>query len=191
MATIILASASPRREELLKQVGCDFKVITSAVDEDNSRELPPPALAVAQAADKALDVAAKIGPDHIVVGADTVVVLAGQVYGKPACLADARRMLTELAGKEHQVITGVAVVRGARLWTDHCITAVKMRPLSAAEIDRYLASEESLGKAGAYAIQGLGALLIEGISGCYANVVGLPLVTLDRLLRSAGGVGLL
>jgi septum formation protein len=93
-------------------------------------------------------------------------------------------------GREHEVITGVAVVRGSRSWTDYAVTAVRFRAFGPVEIERYLAGGEPLGKAGAYAIQGAGALLVEGITGCYANVVGLPLVTLDKLLRRAVGVGL-
>lgn len=187
---IILASASPRREELLRQVGCAFTVITSEVEEDNDRGLPPVELAVAHALAKARDVAAK-APEDVVVGADTIVVLDGRVYGKPRDIADARRMLAELAGREHQVITGVAVVKGDEAWTDFAVTAVRFRTFGPETIERYLSGGEPLGKAGAYAIQGAGALLVEGIAGCYANVVGLPLVTLDKLLRRAVGVGLL
>ncbi len=187
---IILASASPRREELLRQVGCAFTVITSEVEEDNDRGLPPVELAVAHALDKARDVASR-APDDIVVGADTIVVLGGRVYGKPRDIADARRMLAELAGREHQVITGVAVVKGGEAWTDFAVTAVTFRAFGPETLERYLAGGEPLGKAGAYAIQGAGALLVEGIAGCYANVVGLPLVTVDKLLRRAVGVGLL
>jgi septum formation protein len=187
---IVLASASPRREELLRQVGCEFAIIASEVEEDNDRGLPPVELAVAHALAKARDVAAK-APDDTVVGADTIVVLDGRVYGKPRDIADARRMLAELAGREHEVITGVAVVKGSRSWTDYAVTAVRFRAFGAEEIERYLAGGEPLGKAGAYAIQGAGALLVEGITGCYANVVGLPLVTLDKLLGRAVGVGLL
>lgn len=187
---LILASASPRREELLRQVGCEFTVITSEIEEDNDRGLPPVELAVAHALAKARDVAARVATDAVVVGADTIVVLDDRVYGKPRDIADARRMLTELAGREHRVITGVAAVRGGEAWTDFAVTAVRFRDYESSEIERYLAGGEPLGKAGAYAIQGAGALLVAGITGCYANVVGLPLVTLDELLRRAVGVGL-
>ncbi|EAX48114.1 maf protein [Thermosinus carboxydivorans Nor1] len=183
---IILASASPRRQELLRQVGCQFEVVVSDVIEDNEQSMAPAELAVTQATAKALDVATKVSCDRIVVGADTIVVLEGQVYGKPVDADDARRMLTDLSGKEHQVITGVAVVKGQNVWTDFAVTSVRMRNLSAVEIERYIATGEPMDKAGAYAIQGKGALLVEGISGCYANVVGLPLVTLARLLDKAG-----
>lgn len=187
---LILASASPRREELLRQVGCEFAIVTSTVEEDNDCGLPPAELAVAHARAKACDVAARSSPDDVVIGADTIVVLDGRVYGKPRDEADAARMLRELSGREHEVITGVAVARGGEAWTDFAVTAVRFRPLDEAAIARYVSGGEPLGKAGGYAIQGAGALLVEGISGCYANVVGLPLVTLDKLLRRTTGVGL-
>jgi septum formation protein len=189
--SLILASASPRREELLRQVGCAFTVMASEAEEENDRQLPPAALAVDHALAKARDVALRVSPGDAVVGADTIVVLDGQVYGKPRDVAEARRMLAALAGREHQVITGVAVVKDDAAWTDFAVTAVRFRALTPKEIERYLAGGEPLGKAGAYAIQGEGALLVEGITGCYSNVVGLPLVTLDKLLRRAVGVGLL
>ncbi len=188
---LILASASPRREELLRQAGCAFTVIASEAEEENDRPLPPAELAIDHALAKARDVALRASPGDVVVGADTIVVLDGQVFGKPRDLADARRMLAALAGREHQVITGVAVAYGGAAWTDFAVTAVRFRAVGQEEIERYLAGGEPLGKAGAYAIQGVGALLVEGITGCYTNVVGLPLVTLDKLLRRAVGVGLL
>lgn len=188
---IILASASPRREELLRQVGLEFTIISSDIDEDNDQDMPPGELAVRHARAKALAVAGQVEAGDIVIGADTIVVLDDQVYGKPRDEADARRMLLALAGREHQVMTGVAVIAGGRVFSDLAVTAVRMRAYDTAAVDKYLASGEPLGKAGAYAIQGLGALLVEGISGCYANVVGLPLVTLDKLISEATGAGLL
>ncbi len=188
---LILASASPRREELLRQAGCAFTVVASEAEEENDRQLPPTELAVDHALAKARDVALRVPPGDVVVGADTIVVLDGQVFGKPRDTADARRMLTALAGREHQVITGVAVVKDGAAWTDFAVTAVRFRAVGPEEIERYLAGGEPPGKAGAYAIQGAGALLVEGITGCYTNVVGLPLVTLDKLLRRATGVDLL
>ncbi|MBP2653278.1 MAG: Septum formation protein Maf [Firmicutes bacterium] len=189
--TFILASASPRRQELLRQIGCEFRTVVSSFMEDNSLDLPPKELAVFQARAKACDVARRLGTGNIVIGADTIVVQEGRVYGKPSDLADARRMLSELAGVEHAVITGLAVAVGEKVWTDFAVTMVRFRDLTSDEIDRYLATGESLDKAGAYAIQGRGALLVERIDGCYANVVGLPLTTLDKLIRLSMGVGLL
>lgn len=183
---MILASASPRRRDLLRQVGCDFIVMASTIIEDNSKDIPPYELAVLQARDKALDVLAKSQVDDVVIGADTIVVLDGQVFGKPVDQEDARHMLTSLAGKEHQVITGVAVAAANDVWTDFVVTRVNIRELDAGEIEAYLATGESMDKAGAYAIQGVGALLVEGINGCYTNVVGLPLNTLSHLLMKAG-----
>lgn len=182
--SIILASASPRRQELLKQIGCDFTVMVSEVTEDNTAALSPVEFATSLAAAKAADVAGKVTPADIVVGADTIVVLEGRVYGKPRDRAHACEMLAELAGRQHQVITGIAVAAGGQVLTDHCITTVKIRPLSDQEIADYVATGEPMDKAGAYAIQGIGALLVEGIDGCYPNVVGLPLVTLQKLLQT-------
>lgn len=183
---IILASASPRRSELLKQAGCKFEVRVSHVEEKLDTGLLPEDLAISLAREKALAVAATAEEEDVVIGADTLVVLRGKVYGKPADPEDAWRMLSELSGQEHQVITGVAVVRGSRLWTDFAITTVVMAALPPKKIERYIATGEPFGKAGSYAIQGIGALLVERISGCYNNVVGLPLVTLASLLERAG-----
>ncbi|AJQ27077.1 Maf family protein [Pelosinus fermentans] len=184
--TIILASASPRRRDLLTQVGCDFVVMTSGVVEDNAQAVPPHELAVLQAKEKALDVFSKVQAHDVVIGADTIVVLDGQVYGKPVDKNDARRMLTSLTGKEHQVITGIAVVTAKEIWNDFVVTNVKIGDIKAEEIEAYLTTGEPMDKAGAYAIQGKGALFVESINGCYANVVGLPLNKLSELLKKAG-----
>jgi len=133
-----------------------------------------------------MDVAAKLPPGEIVIGADTLVVLDGQIFGKPVDADDARRMLTELAGRRHTVFTGVAVILNGQAWTDVATTEVAIRSLTGEEISAYVATGEPLDKAGAYAIQGLGALLVERIEGCYYNVVGLPLVILAKLLEKAG-----
>jgi septum formation protein len=183
---IILASASPRRRELLAQVGCDFVVMNSTIVEDNAQDIPPHELAVLQAKDKALDVFSKVQTHDVVIGADTIVVLDGQVYGKPIDENDARCMLTTLSGRQHQVITGIAVVTAGKIWSDFVVTNVKFGDIKAGEIESYLTSGEPMDKAGAYAIQGMGALFVESISGCYANVVGLPLNKLSDLLKKAG-----
>ncbi|HMM22804.1 MAG TPA: Maf family protein [Selenomonadales bacterium] len=189
---IILASASPRREELLRQIDCKFTIITSDIVEDNDQDIPPEKLAVLQAKAKALDVAARKGASGaLVIGADTIVVGNNRVYGKPRDEADAERMLQELQGRDHQVISGVAVVYKGEVWTDYATTRVALRPLSPGEIKRYVATGEPLDKAGAYAIQGVGALLVEEIAGSYTNVVGLPLTTLNKLLHRSVGVDLL
>lgn len=185
---IILASASPRRQELLRQVGCDFTVMISDIVEDNNQDLAPQELAILLASDKAIDVSSKVSRDDVVIGADTIVVLDGQVYGKPVDIDDARQILTNLSGRQHQVITGIAVARASEIWTDYVVTTVRIGNIGAQQIENYLATGEPMDKAGAYAIQGIGALLVEEINGCYTNVVGLPLNKLSEVLRKAGVV---
>ncbi|MDA8098802.1 MAG: Maf family protein, partial [Nitrospiraceae bacterium] len=181
---IVLASTSPRRRELLKQIGLDFSVVPADVDE---RALPGERAevhALRLAREKAEVVAGKIARG-VVIAADTIVVLDGQILGKPAGPADARRMLAQLSGREHSVMTGIAVaeVPAGRLATDLAVTAVRFRQLAPEEIDAYVATGEPLDKAGAYGIQEKGALFVEKIDGCYSNVVGLPLARLGFLLK--------
>jgi len=183
---IILASASPRRQELLRQVGCDFTVMVSDIVEDNNQDISAEELAMLQAKTKAMDVSSKTGIDDIVIGADTIVVLDGQVYGKPIDINDARQILTKLSGRQHQVITGIAVVRAGKIYTDYVVTSVRIGNISGQQIENYLATGEPMDKAGAYAIQGIGALLVEKINGSYTNVVGLPLNKLSEVLRKVG-----
>jgi len=183
---IILASASIRRQELLKQIGCDFTVMISDIVEDNNQDLAAEDLAVLQARNKAVDVSSKAGIDDVVIGADTIVVLDGQVYGKPVDINDARSILTKLSGRQHQVITGIAVAHAGKIWTDYVVTSVYIGNINAKQIENYLATGESMDKAGAYAIQGIGALFVEEINGCYNNVVGLPLNKLSDVLMKAG-----
>lgn len=183
---IILASASPRRLELLRQVGCEFTVMISDTIEDNNQDVLPQELAMLQAKDKAVAVAAKVTANDVVIGADTIVVFQGKVYGKPKDLNDARQILTTLSGQEHQVITGIAVVHAGSVWGDFATTTVKFAKTSGEEIENYLATGEPMDKAGAYGIQGVGALMVESIHGCYNNVVGLPLNKLSDVLKKAG-----
>lgn len=183
---IILASASPRRSELLNQIGCNFAVITSDVIENNHQGIPPKQLVIAHAKAKALAVAAKASSDDVIIGADTIVVLDGKVFGKPNDVQDAKKILRILSGREHQVITGIALVRGKQVLVDYSITLVKMAEMSDKNIDKYIASGEPMDKAGAYAIQGKGAIFVESITGCYSNVVGLPLSKLAKLLDKVG-----
>ena len=187
---LILASASPRRKELLGLLRLTFEVVPSAYEEVLPEEHPDPAaLAVHLAAEKALDVSRR-RPGELVLGADTVVALGPRIYGKPTGPADARRMLRELSGKTHEVITGVALVRThgdtPQTKTLAARTEVRFRELDDPEIDEYLDTGEPFDKAGAYGIQGYGALLIEGIRGDYPNVVGLPVAPLALLLRAEG-----
>jgi septum formation protein len=185
---LILASASPRRRELLAALGLAFEVVPSGVDEAGFTGRPAAALAVELALAKARDVAAGQGPGALVLGADTLVVLDGQPFGKPASPADARRMLAALSGRAHEVVTGVALVEAGsgREATAAVVSQVVMRPYGAADIDAYLATGEPFDKAGAYAVQGEGSRLVARVDGCYRNVVGLPVTTTARLLRELG-----
>lgn len=183
---IVLASASPRRQQLLEQIGLSFRVVVTDVQENNQMRIRPEELATLHARDKALAAAAIVSENDIVIGADTIVVLEGRVFGKPVDQEEARSMLASLSGKVHEVISGVAIVKGQQIFTDFNVTEVRMRTLSAEEIKRYVDSGEPMDKAGAYGIQGLGALLVEGINGCYNNVVGLPLTTLTKLMQRVG-----
>lgn len=188
--SLILASASPRRRELVAFLGLPFEVVPSEYEEESPAEHPhPEEFAVHLASGKAIDVAEKY-PEALVIGADTIVTLEGRLYSKPTDDADAIRILTELSGRTHQVITGVTVTflhEGERwLHSLAAVTDVTFRPLAPAEIEAYVATGEGRDKAGAYGIQQLGSLLIEGIAGDYPNVVGLPITPLAMLLRSLG-----
>lgn len=195
MRRLILASTSPRRRWLLEQVGLSFEVADSALDESTvggggrpPRELTQ-ALALAKAGAVAGRLARSLAPhEAVVLGADTVVVLDGEVLGKPRDAAEAVGMLGRLQGRTHAVVTGVALVEpgGGRPVTAAEITNVTMRPLSPEQIRAYVASGEPLDKAGAYAIQGLGSVLVTRIEGCFYNVVGLPLALTADLLRRFG-----
>jgi len=181
---LILASASPRRAGLLKQLGFPFKVLASSIDE---RELSQKEEVEQLALAKAKSVAEKV-PAGIVLGADTIVLCNGQILGKPQDEAEAKKMLAFLSGKSHQVVTGVAVVRAEDgfFLTSREETEVIFRELDEKEINYYISTGEPLDKAGAYGIQGKGALLVQAIHGCYYNVVGLPLVRVFQLLQQAG-----
>ena len=184
---IILASQSPRRKELLERMGIrDFETISPNVDESAFRGLPPEELVRRLSAEKAAAVAGKAGEDAIVIAADTVVALEGAVLGKPADELDAFKMLSALSGVRHQVYTGVTVCRGGEKQTAHEVTDVTFRELSEEEIEHYIATGEPMDKAGAYGIQGYGALLIQGISGDYYNVMGLPVCRLGGMLARFG-----
>lgn len=182
---LILASASPRRQELLQQIGCDFKVVASCAVEDNHQTAEPQQLVMNNALAKAKAVADKEA-SNAVLGADTVVVLDGKIYGKPINQADARRMLCLLSGKTHMVYTGIALIKGAKIWCDFEKTTVTFSKLTEEEIEAYLRAGESIDKAGAYGVQGMAAAFIERIEGCYTNVVGLPLNKLLKLCKKAG-----
>lgn len=178
---LILASQSPRRKELLGLFHMPFVVRVPDVDETiNSRLLPAQEVARISVA-KAHTVPRQ--PDDIVIAADTIVVLDGRILGKPTDEADAVKMLTALSGRDHQVMTGITVLREGRMLTRTEITDVHFRNLSQQEILRYVATGEPMDKAGAYGIQGGGALFAEKIHGDYFNVVGLPVCALWKMLR--------
>ena len=184
---LILASQSPRRRELLGQMGLrDFKIISPDIDERMDPALSPAELVRSLSAQKAAAVAAQAAPGALIVAADTVVALDGAVLGKPTDARDAFRMLTALSGRRHEVYTGVTVRRGADAVTEHEVTAVSFRPLTPAEIEAYIATGEPMDKAGAYGIQGYGALLAEGVFGDYFNVMGLPVNRLRAILARFG-----
>ena len=180
---IILASASPRRRELLSYV-CEFEV--RPTDCDESCDIASPEEFVRELSRrKALACAAEAG--DIVIGADTVVAIDGEILGKPKDAEDAKNMLRKLSGRTHSVFTGVTVVKDGEAHTFAERTDVTFFELSAETIDRYVASKEPCDKAGAYGIQGKGCLLVEKINGDYFNVVGLPVARLSRLLNTIGG----
>lgn len=181
---LILASASPRRQQILEQLNLKFDIWPSDVDEDIANE-PPERFAVKLAKSKALSVAEKA--EHcLVIGADTIVIIDGRILGKPRDEDEACKMLAILAGRTHEVITGVAVVESSSLKVESGFekTSVTMRTLTKSEIQNYVKTGEPMDKAGAYAIQGYGSLLVSRIEGCYFNVVGLPVIKLyDMLLK--------
>jgi septum formation protein len=172
---LVLASASPRRAELLRQLQPEFQIVPSDAEEIFDAHLSPQELCQMNAHRKARAVAKRI-PDALVLGADTLVFLDGEIMGKPGDLADARRMLAQLQGRTHQVVTGVSLIhlRGHRARLFAASTDVTFRPLTAAQIGNYLSRMNPLDKAGAYAIQEHGDLIVSEISGSYSNVVGLP-----------------
>ena len=184
---LILASNSPRRKELLGQMGLkDFKVAAPNVDESVEDGLSPAETVEQLSLRKAQAAAKKAGPNDLIIAADTVVALDGVVLGKPRDEEDAFAMLSALSGREHRVYTGVTVLQGEQAVTEHEETAVTFRPLEDSEIRGYIATGEPMDKAGAYGIQGLGALLVSGIRGDYDNVVGLPVFRLGRILARFG-----
>ncbi len=185
MKKIILASASPRRSELLKQMGIVFDVFASDVDEIIDITKSPDDMVKILSCSKAYDVAGRISRKALVIGADTVVV-KDEILGKPENYEDAVRMLLKLQGRWHFVYTGITVIDTyGDLFhvSDFEKTRVKMRKLTLGEIKAYAATNEPYDKAGAYGIQGLGAMLVEKIDGCYFNVVGLPIKKLTGLLE--------
>lgn len=182
---VVLASASPRRRDLLNLIGIAHEVRPANIDEAMRPREAPRRYAERLAREKASAIATR-NPDLITIGADTVVVVNRKVLGKPADADDAARMLRMLSGREHTVITAVAVSRGKKLRSAIEEVRVKFRQLRDDEIDAYIAMGEPMDKAGAYGIQGYGATIVERIEGDYFAVMGLPLVRLIGLMRDVG-----
>ena len=185
---LILASSSPRRAEILANAGLPFSVLSSAVDESSFPGEKPEALVLRLANAKAELVAARAVGPAVILAADTVVLINGNILGKPRSTDEARKMLQQLSGRTHSVLTGVALIRlpdnERRQFTES--TLVHFRPVAEEELAAYLDTEEPFDKAGAYAIQGLAGRFIPRIEGCYFNVVGLPLSHTLAELRSLG-----
>lgn len=183
---LVLASASPRRAELLRTAGFTFEVRPADVDETPRPAEPPATYALRVARDKALAAAERVNRhDAWILAADTVVVVDGGILGKPTGPADARRMLSMLSGVVHEVLTAVVVRHAGSETSEVVSTRVHFTALSAAEIDWYVESGEPDGKAGAYAIQGRGSRFVDWIEGSWSNVVGLPVATVYRMLGGA------
>ena len=181
---LILASKSPRRQQLLQQIGLDFTVRVTDTDETMDLALPPQDEVARVSAAKAAAVACD--PEDVVIAADTIVVVDGKILGKPTSSGNAVEMLRLLSGRAHRVMTGLTVRKGDRVISHTEITELHFRKLSDAEISAYVATGDPLDKAGAYGIQGMAGAFVEGICGDYFNVMGLPICALTLLLRQFG-----
>ncbi len=187
MAKLVLASGSPRRQELLRRMGItDFDVRLPDTEENFPQGLNPREVVCYISREKSDAAAALCSDDEIVITADTMVFLDDRRLGKPKDEADALSMLTALQGRRHTVCTGVTVRQGSRILTEAESTEVCFRPATQEELRAYIATGEPMDKAGAYGIQGLGALLVEGIQGDFFNVMGLPILRLSRMLSAFG-----
>lgn len=182
---LILASASPRRAELLAAAGIEFEVVPADIDERVHPDEKAAPYVRRMARTKAHAVRT-VWPGRLILAADTVVVVEGEVLGKPRDLADAAAMLDRLGGRTHRVLTGVALLAGEREWLDVAQTTVQLAPLSEEEIEWYVASGEPFDKAGAYAVQGLASRFVRAIDGSYSNVVGLPVALVYQMLCLTG-----
>lgn len=184
---VVLASQSPRRKMLLEQIGLQFICKPAVVDETINDEEDPTLACIKLATMKARQVAQQ-EPEAIVIAADTIVILDNHVLGKPAHKEEAFKMLALLSGREHRVITGLCVLNTVKQIIDSqaVISRVRFRTIQEGEIRAYIDSGEPMDKAGAYGIQGLGAVFVEGIEGCFYNVVGLPIYTLYLMLQKHG-----
>lgn len=182
---LILASASPRRAELLRSAGIEFRAVAADISEELQTREDPVSYVKRLAKTKAETIAARFSGDTVL-GADTTVVVDGETLGKPRDADDARRMLRRLSARRHEVTTGICVVQDGSSVVEHETTIVTMDVISEAEIERYVSSGEPMDKAGAYAIQGIASRWASRIEGCYFNVVGLPVPRVHRILRRLG-----
>ena len=182
---LVLASQSPRRAELIGRLGLTFETVPADIDESYLHHETPPQHAERLAREKALAIAAN-RRDALVVGSDTIVVIDGEVLGKPRDRAHAIQMLTRLSDREHEVCTGVAVAHGGKVESALERVRVRFRPLDARACEEYVATGEPMDKAGAYGIQGFGSALVEGIEGDYFAVMGLPVVRMLELIQRFG-----
>lgn len=189
---LILASSSPRRLDLLRNLGVAFAVLPSNLEEIVDETLSPAELVVDLAVAKAQEVAERIRAfvcgDTVVLGADTLVVVDGTVIGKPASREEAVEMLSRLSGRCHEVYTGVALIRlpGGQVSSAYEVSKVFMRKIDEAEIAAYVQSDEPMDKAGSYALQGAASAFVQRIDGCFTNIIGLPIPLVVRLLRDCG-----
>jgi septum formation protein len=185
---VILASKSSRRSDILNNIGLKFDVVKSGCDESYDVSMKPEDVVKYLSYKKAYNVAKNLGYDALVIGADTIVVLDDMIMGKPKSTKDAFDMLKKLSGRCHTVYTGICVIKTQSLekLVDFESTIVKIKDLSDEEIENYIESGEPMDKAGGYAIQGLGSLIVERLNGCYFNVVGLPVYKLSCMLKKFG-----
>jgi septum formation protein len=192
MINFILASASPRRKEIFKQIGIDVKVVESSINESIRMNERPEQIVMSLAFQKALDVSNKVD-NSIIIAADTIVVKENETIGKPKNKLDARKTLQSLSGQKHNVITGFALIENnsSIKIVDYEMTEVYFKELDINDIEAYLETNEYLDKAGSYAIQGKGSLLVEKINGCYFNVVGLPISKINDSLKKYFDISLL
>jgi septum formation protein len=185
---IILPSSSPRRKELLEKLGLRFEVIPSLIDEIPLPDESPANFVLRASTEKALSVCRNLDSDSVVIGADTIVVIDGEILGKPKDEEEAITMLGKIAGKEHRVITGFSIVKPEAeiLYRKFVESEVKIKTLAPWEIEGYIKTGEPMDKAGAYGAQGIGAFMIEEIHGSYTNIVGLPLAQVIEVLTRLG-----
>lgn len=189
--SVVLASGSPRRKELLEMLGVkDMKIIPAKGEEIAPAGVGPGELVMALASAKGNEVKAICSPEDVIIAADTIVWFEDRVYGKPHSVAEASEMLHKLSGRSHQVFTGVSVIHGDKEIKQFEMSYVKFREMTDREIDAYIATGEPMDKAGAYGAQGKGALFVTGIDGDFFNVMGLPICRLGTMLNEQG-VGLL